>query len=656
MLDLVSRRLPMAVTAALLLACYAVVVASAVAGDPVVFAVAILSSTVIDVVIERYLRSLVTVLRFAQFGISHRVFVQIFMLLLLVAATNEERGTSHLELALVTGVAFALPLARVGYLGLLTLVRRRTQHPVAFRNLTLAVDFDDDQVPQILDRNAGIRLLILGVVPVLAGALAVRAAAFWPFLVTSAAYVLLVAVAGFFLLRVLLRPRLDRQELLDAVGAALHEYDCEVVLYFSGSASSTYQVDMWLSTLEQTNRRCCVLLRERHTFSKLAPTEIPVVCIPSSVDLMNLGVADTRVALYVANVGKNIHFLREPRLKHVFIGHGDSDKVGSFNPFSKVYDEIWVAGPAGRERYARAKVGVRDAAIVEVGRPQLDIVRTVEEPIRPVASPLTVLYAPTWEGWTDDDFQTSLTQMGPVLVERLLCSPVPLRLVYRPHPLTGTRDPQARAANARICTMITEARGHAQQIRDAAVRERLEAVANRLAEERLSSADVRELTEEWNETFWSATRGQHLIVGGRLPSMFDCFNNTDILISDVSSVVSDFVASGKPYVVANPKGEPVDQFRETFPSVGGAYILDPECETLPELLTSIVEKDPMAKKRALVRGYLLGPERPAAIERWNTAIDALISRAETEWAGEHGSGSLIDQEWILHASPAQRRP
>jgi hypothetical protein len=33
-------------------------------------------------------------------------------------------------------------------------------------------------------------------------------------------------------------------------------------------------------------------------------------------------------------------------MKHVFIGHGDSDKQASFNPFSRVYDEVWVAGAA----------------------------------------------------------------------------------------------------------------------------------------------------------------------------------------------------------------------------------------------------------------------------------------------------------------------
>ena len=95
------------------------------------------------------------------------------------------------------------------------------------------------------------------------------------------------------------------------------------------------------------------------------------------------GLFSARVALYPANTIKNMHLLREPGIKHVFIGHGDSDKVSSINPFTRVYDEVWVAGRAGRDRWARARVGVRDDAIVEVGRPQLDAVHLVGSAPRP---------------------------------------------------------------------------------------------------------------------------------------------------------------------------------------------------------------------------------------------------------------------------------
>ena len=59
-------------------------------------------------------------------------------------------------------------------------------------------------------------------------------------------------------------------------------------------------------------------------------------------------------------------------------------------------NQVWVAGQAGRDRYLRAGVGVRDDDIVEVGRPQLaDLSQAGEGTAGPLR---TVLYAPTWEG------------------------------------------------------------------------------------------------------------------------------------------------------------------------------------------------------------------------------------------------------------------
>ena len=91
---------------------------------------------------------------------------------------------------------------------------------------------------------------------------------------------------------------------------------------------------------------------------------------------------------------------------------------------------------------------MRDEAIVEVGRPQLDTVHLVGR--SPDPERLTVLYAPTWEGWNDDKFFSSITAMGPVLVQALLEMDPRCRVIYKPHPFTGTRDPRAARAHERI--------------------------------------------------------------------------------------------------------------------------------------------------------------------------------------------------------------
>ena len=67
-----------------------------------------------------------------------------------------------------------------------------------------------------------------------------------------------------------------------------------------------------------------------------------------------------------------------------------------------------------------------------------------------------MLYAPTWEGWTQDLNQSSVLPMGVEIVRTLLATPG-IRVVYKPHPLTGTVDPAAGAASEAIARLIAAA-------------------------------------------------------------------------------------------------------------------------------------------------------------------------------------------------------
>src|SRR5581483_7271221 len=203
------------------------------------------------------------------------------------------------------------------------------------------------------------------------------------------------------------------------------------------------------------DRPALVLVRDRAAFAALAATSLPVVCAPYNGTVATLPLPARTVTLFVTHSGNNLAMLRRPDTVTVFVGHGDSDKPDSVNAFARVYDQVWVAGPLGRRRYAEAAVGVADAAIVEIGRPQL---AGLAERAREAGPPeqLTVLYAPTWEGWGDDPHHSSLPYVGPALVSRLLAEPG-LRVRYRPHPLTGRRDQRLRAAHREIERLLRDA-------------------------------------------------------------------------------------------------------------------------------------------------------------------------------------------------------
>lgn len=137
-------------------------------------------------------------------------------------------------------------------------------------------------------------------------------------------------------------------------------------------------------------------------------------------------------------------------------------------------------------------------------------------------------------------------------------------------------------------------------------------------------------TAAWEEAYWaSLPEAEHQIITGVRPALYACFNVADLLISDVSSVVSDFLASGKPYAVANTSGLPEEAFRAAFPTVAAATVLTPDAGGVPALLEAVrhPEKDNLADARAELKLRLLGPDEPTSQERCNAALRDLSTAA-----------------------------
>ena len=85
------------------------------------------------------------------------------------------------------------------------------------------------------------------------------------------------------------------------------------------------------------------------------------------------------------------------------------------------------------------------------------------------------------------------------------------------------------------------------------------------------AAVVAAATAAWESAYWaSLPEWEHQIITGARPAIFTCFNQADLLISDVSSVVSDYLTSEKPYAVANTSGLTEAEFRAGFPTVRAA--------------------------------------------------------------------------------------
>ncbi len=345
----------------------------------------------------------------------------------------------------------------------------------------------------------------------------------------------------------------------ESIAEAVIDYRPEFVVYYTAPAGSEYQIAMWLPYLDRIGRRYLVIVRSTGTYNKVSGmTTAPVVLRTKLSELDAVAAPSVKVAFYVNNGSSNAHFVRYTDITHIQLLHGESDKAASFNPVTAMFDKIFVAGQAGVDRYADHGVDIPKEKFVIVGRPQVEAVQPRTEANIPVRS---VLYAPTWEGYQSETNYTSLAH-GPQIVRALLDRG--LRVVFRPHPFSYR--------NAEYVPYIRQI--HAMLERD------------------------------------KAASGREHIWGKRAEtsfSLFDCFNDVDALVSDVSSVIPDFLYSTKPFAIMSAGASDNAQFERDFPLARAGYVLEPGLANLDAVLDELTTTDSRADTRVAMRERYLGP-------------------------------------------------
>lgn len=345
------------------------------------------------------------------------------------------------------------------------------------------------------------------------------------------------------------------------LGTALAEYGPRFALHWDAPPGTDYQVTMWLPFLERIGSPFIIVVRNPRTFTEItALTDAPVVVRRDPRDLDLIVVPSLTTVFYVNNAARNTHFVRFPGLAHVQLNHGESDKAPSYSPVFRMYDRDFVAGQAAIDRFARNGVDVSPDLFTVVGRPQVESVdiraTTSIEP--------TALYAPTWGGANTDSDYCSLP-IGVAVVTALIERGY--TVIYRPHPYTRRNRQHARESD-RIVALL--------------------------------AADTKE----------SGRAHRYGAAASRTMSLTDCFNAADILVSDVSSVVPDFLYSEKPFAIAAMQGESRDEFARDFPVAEAGYVIDRFAANLDEVLDAITGRDPLAARRTELKSYFLGDFDP----------------------------------------------
>lgn len=232
-----------------------------------------------------------------------------------------------------------------------------------------------------------------------------------------------------------------------------------VAVYFADGAVNMYQMRQWYKPLAELSKIWPVVVLSRAATGAqalLAEDAPPVAFVPTVRDLERfLAAQDIRVVLYVNQNTRNFQMFRYGRRWHVFINHGESDKMYMTTNQYKAYDYALVAGDAARERLSRVLWDYDiDRRTLAIGRPQADHYSGTL-PYTP-DDRTVVLYAPTWEGDRPSAHYGSVRTHGETLAAALLASPRH-RLIYRPHPRSGVVDPEYGAANRRIIAAIAAA-------------------------------------------------------------------------------------------------------------------------------------------------------------------------------------------------------
>ncbi|WP_051196577.1 CDP-glycerol glycerophosphotransferase family protein [Jonesia quinghaiensis] len=356
---------------------------------------------------------------------------------------------------------------------------------------------------------------------------------------------------------------LSRNRIKRTVEATLRKeltaYQPKFYLYYDAAPGTAYQIGMWLPHLDAIGERYCVILRNQNTLNEVAAlTNAPVIVRNSMTKLDDVTIDSVTTVFYANNAIKNAHFVRFHQYTHIQLNHGDSDKPPSYNPAMRMYDRNFVAGQAAVERYANHGVDTAPGYFDIVGRPQIKDIQPAHKQADPTGH--TMLYAPTWAGFMADS-QCSSLHIGLNIINAALSAGT--RIIFRPHP-HARKTPALRAGCDAITARLTE---HA------------------------ATTGIDHVFGETAEREWS---------------IIDCINHSDSLISDVSSVIPDYLYSGKPIILTAIGAPSLEEFLTENPIGAACYILTEDLSNLHEVIAEAVHTDTLREQRQRLRTHYLG--------------------------------------------------
>jgi hypothetical protein len=360
-----------------------------------------------------------------------------------------------------------------------------------------------------------------------------------------------------------------------------------IAVYFADGAVNMYQMRQWYAPLKQLAERWPVVVVSRSATGAeklIEESGLPIAFTPRVRDLEKfLAMQDIRVVLYVNQNTRNFQMFRYGRRWHVFINHGESDKMYMTTNQYKAYDYALIAGQAARDRLSRTLWDYDvDRRTIEIGRPQADHYSGAL-PFTPDERTV-VLYAPTWEGDRPSAHYGSIATHGEALVGALLASPKH-RVIYRPHPRSGVVSDEYGAAHRRILAAVAEANA--------------------------ADPSAHHVYDDGPELGWQ-------------------LSVADVAVVDISAMVYDRLAAGKPLLITRPVDERASIDESGYLSACEWLPADRAADIVAEAERVSADADAVERLRTWVQHYFGDTAPGVATAKFHAAIEQLMQKWD-EW-------------------------
>ncbi len=181
------------------------------------------------------------------------------------------------------------------------------------------------------------------------------------------------------------------------------------------------------------------LYEENHFFFKeLIKNNIQFIKVKQYSDLPSL---KNSIIFYLFNAQSNCRLVAYREAKHIFVTHGESNKVSSIKPILRIYDYVIVAGDIGILRLLSSNIFTQcdrdNSKIIKMGNTFIG-----EASYNHDSNSDTILYAPTWEGGIKEENYSSINNnLDSFKFISQYAKKFKIRtIIVQPHPNSGHRN------------------------------------------------------------------------------------------------------------------------------------------------------------------------------------------------------------------------